>query len=528
MAYTSLPSASHFFNKKTKHFSTPKSIVLEATYGDNDVTMTFSDQAASMLNDRITEGLEVIQVGSKRLVSDDFSVSEIIEGPLAVAYTSVPDHIEGGADLYIGEIAATEWDIAWSPSNGAVAIRQASSYGLNDYFEQATAELLESMNSEEEGGEESAETEEGTEEAPANPHAATYKSLAEIALLSGDHAKALEYASEAANEEDCAAFLMTGNIQLLSGDLAAAQESYAASVALYSPWDALDLETRKELTEEAQDDQPKPQDASCFQAVGLHAVAAAAAGNMEALAGLDIGMEGMSYLPALGVGNAHLAAGESTEALAAYLQVARIERLASWSGMGIAQLAKGQVENAINNLEQAMWHEGGNLELARHYVAALTASSDADSAATTMGEMAAKLPTNGTWHLAHAEALAAAGHDNSEALAQAEAQIQQDLIFRNNAESMGLFAHAKIARGDLTTGKAIANRAVNTGIFAPSALTALATIAVQEADLEAANGYLVRAAAGGNPAYAALLGVELTLPEPETTEEGEEGAEDSE
>ena len=44
----------------------------------------------------------------------------------------------------------------------------------------------------------------------------------------------------------------------------------------------------------------------------------------------------MSYLPALGVANAKLAEGDSQGALAAYLQVARLDRVASWSGLGLA------------------------------------------------------------------------------------------------------------------------------------------------------------------------------------------------
>ena len=82
------------------------------------------------------------------------------------------------------------------------------------------------------------------------------------------------------------------------------------------------------------------------------ALAAAAAGNAEALADVEIGMQAMSHLPALGVANAKLAQGDSQGALAAYLQVARLNRMASWSGLGLAQHGKGQTENAVGNLEQ--------------------------------------------------------------------------------------------------------------------------------------------------------------------------------
>lgn len=528
VAYTSLPSATHEFDDKTKHFSAPTNIVLEATYGDNDVTVAFSTKMASSLNDRVAEGYEVIQVGSKRIVASDISVSEIIEGILPVAFTAVPDHIDGRPDLHIGQAAQTEWDIAWSPSNGAVAIRQASGSGASPYFEEASAKLIESMNTDsgEEEASESEEAESTEEESTTNPHAATYKTLAELALWAGDHEKAIEYAGQAADEEDCVSYLMTGSIQLMSGNLDAAQEAYAASWGLYSPWDALDLETRKELQEEAQEDQPKPQNAACFHAEGLHAVAAAAAGNSEALAEVDIGMQEMSHLPALGVANAKLAEGDSQGALAAYLQVARLNRMSAWSGLGLAQLGTGQPENAIGNLEQAVWHQAANIELARHYVTALTTLRGSDFAAKTIGELAAQLPTNGAWHLAHAEALATAGLDNSEAMTKAEARIQKDLLLLNNAESMGLFAHAKIARGDLTTAKAVANRAVNQSMFAPTALTALAAVAVAEGDLESAKSYLQRAAAGGDPAFVALLAVELQAPVEESTDEDAEGTEE--
>lgn len=527
VAYTSLPSATHEFDEKTKHFSPPTSIVLEATYGDNDVTVAFSTKMASTLNDRVSAGYEVIHVGSKRIVASDISVSEIIEGILPVGFSAVPDHIEGRPDLLIGQAAQTEWDIAWSPSNGAVSIRQASGAGASDYFEQASAQLLESMNtdSSEEEAAESGDAESPQEDSATNPHAATYKSLAELALWAGDHENALEYAQKAADEEDCVSHLMTGSIQVMAGNLAAAQEAYAASWGLYSPWDALDLETRKELQEEAQDDQPKPQNAACFQAEGLHALAAAAAGNSAALADVEIGMQEMSHLPALGVANAKLAEGDSQGALAAYLQVARLNRMAAWSGLGLAQLGKGQPDNAIGNLEQAVWHQAANLELARHYVTALTTRRGSDFAAKTIGELAAQLPTNGTWHLAHAEALAAAGLDNSEALAKAEEHIQRDILLLNNAESMGLFAHAKIARGDLTIAKAVANRAVNQSMFAPTALTALAAVSVAEGDLESAKSYLRRAAAGGDPAFVALLAVELQAPAVDTEAETDDAGE---
>ena len=76
-----------------------------------------------------------------------------------------------------------------------------------------------------------------------------------------------------------------------------------------------------------------------------------------------------------------------------------------------------------------------------------------------VGAMAAKRPTNGTWHLAHGEALAAAGQDGSTALSAAEERFQWALTFRMNAETLGQFAHAKVARGDYATARATATKA---------------------------------------------------------------------
>jgi hypothetical protein len=87
---------------------------------------------------------------------------------------------------------------------------------------------------------------------------------------------------------------------------------------------------------------------------------------------------------------------------------------------------------------------------------------------------------------------------------------------------MGQLAHAKIARGDYVTARAIANKAMNDGIFPVSAFTAMAACELNDGNVDSAKGLLLRAASTGNSAHAARLSEELVAPAPEVPVEEEE------
>jgi len=527
MAYTSDDYWLHKPDKKTTHVNLPHPIVFNGNYGDTEARVSFSLHEQSVVSPSIADDLDVIRVGSKTVLSDALAVGGIDSTLVSTVETGLRLH-ESKIDLFIGEDDAVDWDIAWSPVNSALSLRQGESDGIGEYYEQATAKLLESLEEEETEGDEakaesSDEGESSEEEGSNKAHAPTYANLATVSVMHGKADKALEYMNLAveADSENCTYHVGKGLLHLWEGNNAAASESFVTAHDLYAPWAALDLETRKELSEEAKEDQPSKQASSCFRAKGLNALANSTDGDASALSDLDIGNEAFSTLPGIAVGNAHLAAGNFADAMPAFLQVARLERGQSWAGMAIAQSPQ-HPEKALANFEQAMWHVPNDLELARHYVETLTGAEGAEQAAAKIGAMAAKLPTNGTWHLAHGEALVAAGQDGSAAFSAAEERFQWALTFRMNAETMGQFAHAKVARGDYTTARAIANKAINSSVHSVSGLTALAAVEVNDGNLDAAKALLKRAAASGNPAHAARLAQDLVAPAPPEEEEGEE------
>ena len=526
IAYTSQDLSVVEFSKKKIIVTAPMPIVLEGTFGDQDTTIAFGTRGDSYVSVGLSEGLDLIQVGAHQLASDAFSVAGI-GGTLVAEVNSGMRLYDSQVDLQLGESTVAGWDVAWSPNNMAMSVRQADKSSVQLYSEQAISQLLESL--EEKEGEEGADTKtaegaEGAEDGPNKAHAATYGALASVSMLSGDQAKALEYAdlAVAADAEDCSVNMMRGGIALLGGKMDEAKESFAAADALYAPWAALDLETRKELEKEAKDDQPKKQASACFQAKNGNAMLLSVEGDVEALSKLDIGQENMSWLSAAAVGNAYLASGSAAEAVPAFLQVSRLERNKSWAGLGIAQSAQGHHEKAIGNLEQAMWESQNDLELARHFVDAVTAGQGAEEAAKSMAKIAGKMPTNGSWQLALSEAQVAAGLDGTAALTAAEVRFQWELSVMPTSEAMGQLAHAKIARGDYATARAIANKAMNSGISPVSAFTAMAACELNDGNVDNAKSLLVRAAATGNSAHAARLAEELVVPAPEVPVEEEE------
>jgi hypothetical protein len=481
--------------------------------------MAFGIQSSSSVSIAKAEGLELLKMGSHQYASDAVSVAGV-GGELVAEVQSGLRLYPSGVDFYLGEDDVVDWDIAWSPLNMAMSIRQAEQSGVNIYSELAIAQLLESLEKGEEDPEsedkpKDAEAAEAAAESAEKAKATTYGKIAEIAMGNSASSKGMEFADKAlaGDPENCAVQMMHGKMALLNGQLDVALTNFQSAADLYAPWAELDLETREELTEEAQEDQPKPQASACFEADALHATLLATGGDPKALKELNIGDERMlTPLAGRAVGNAYLASGDAAAALPAFLQVSRLDRVAAWAGLGIAQSAKGQYDKAMSNLAQGMWADQSDLELARHFVDAATLAHGAEKAAKSMGEIAGKMPTNGTWQLALAEAQIAAGQDGSAALSAAEERFQWAVTFVSTPEMMGQFAHAKIARGDYLTACVIAKKALGTAGGAVSALTANAVCAVNDGDLSAAKDLLKLAAAKGNPAHAARLAGDRPMP----------------
>jgi hypothetical protein len=528
MAYTQQELSIFEFSKKKKVVTPPLTMVMSGTFGDKETTMAFGIQSGSSASIALVEGLDVLPMGSRQYASDAVSVAGV-GGELLAEIQSGLRLYPSGVDFYLGEDAVVDWDIAWSPSNMALSIRQAEKSGVTLYSEQAIAQLAESLE-EKEGEEEAkpkdAEAAEAAEEAAKKAKAGTYSKMAGLAMLASGADKSMGYADDAlaGDPENCAMHLMHGKVAMRAGKLDVALKDFQSAADLYAPWAALDRETREDLAKEAQEDQPKQQASACFEASSLHALVVATDGDAKALEGLDIGNESLTPLSAAAVGNAYLASGDAAAAIPAFLQVSRLERSNAWAGLGIAQSAKGQHDKALANLAQGMWADPSDLELARHFVGTLTQVHGAEKAANHMGAFAGKMPTNGTWQLASAEAQIAAGQDGTAALSAAEERFQWAMTFAPTTEMMGQFAHAKIARGDYATACAIANKALGNAGGAVSALTAKAACEVNDGNLDAAKDLLKLAAASGNPAHAARLAEELVAPiVEEDPVEGEEG-----
>jgi hypothetical protein len=311
MAYTQQELSVFEFSKKKKVVTPPLTMVMSGTFGDKETTMAFGIQSGSSASIALVEGLDVLKIGSHKYASDAVSVAGV-GGELVAEIESGLRLYPSGVDFYLGEDAVVDWDIAWSPSNMALSIRQAKKSGVAMYSEQAIAQLMESLEEKEgekEGEEEAkpkdAEAAEAAETAAKKAKADTYGKLAALAMLSGDSGKGLGYADDAlaGDPENCAMHLMHGKVALEFGKLDVALGDFQAAADLYAPWAALDLETREDLAKEAQDDQPKKQASACFEAKAFHGMLLATSGDPKALEGLDIGNErALTPLSAAAVG----------------------------------------------------------------------------------------------------------------------------------------------------------------------------------------------------------------------------------
>jgi len=523
VAYTSTEPGIFAFDKKTKRFTAGAPILVEGTYGAVDATVALGTKEASVVSPAVSEKMDaVLSLGAIRYTSDVFSIGGAMEGnQIAKVYGALRMY-DASADLYLGSHATADWDIAWSPNNRALAIRPAEGYTVAEYYDVFQTELDESLKKSEDATDSDASEDKETDN---KAHAPTYAKLAHLAWLQGNHKQALDYMKQAtdADSENCSYALGHGIIQLTHGDFEAAKASFDKADALYSPWGDLELEKRKELQKKPQDDQPKPQPSSCFQAVGLAALSGKLDGNLDAIAELDIGNEKMSILPALAAGNAYLASGDSEKAVAAFLQLNRLEVKDAWAGLGLAQKMAGKFDQASSNLLKAILRDGHRLELVRAYADTVAKATSSDDAVKAMKELSEQHPKNATFLLVYAEALQAAGKDATTTLGAAESRFQWLLTYVRSSEVMGQFAQAKIARGDMASAQAIANKAVESGAFSPSALDALAKVQLHNGNIDEAKALIRRAGATGDSAYAALLAQDFQPVETNELEDGDEG-----
>ena len=421
-------------------------------------------------------------------------------------YYGMPYNATLGAGILAG------MDVAWDPTTSTIAFATAADDARSTWWDVAITNAEAAMA---EGDEEESDgdSEESTEEdSGADPAAAA--ATAELALLyglSGNHERQMELAAEALalNPEDCQGYMTLGAYQLHSGDFTGAMENLSTANTMWGEWYSIDLETRQELAESEDEDAQKPQTSACYRAEGLLGVAMAVEGDLDGLAALEIGTEEFSFLPSVAVGSGFIAGGDPAAALPAFLQTARLEREESWLGMGISQLVSGRYDQALMNINAAVWESPTDVQTARVYAQALGTVNGPDAAIEAISALADANVNNGAWALVLAETMQYAGLDNTEATANAIALNQWAVTFGGTANAHGRLAQSYILAGDIEAAAASANAGLAVNPGSPACLHALAVIAAggETPDAGASNALLQRALAGsmGNPGYAALL-----------------------